>query len=510
MIKKLTVFLLVVLGIFLTFCKEDDPVMEPVLSKKTATLMVGDTLSLQVSLLSDNTKIVSASWGSSNEEVATVDQNGLIHAVSIGMADVTAMLENQNSASCRVEVVEKYVPVTSVEINEESIDMLIADTLTLTTTVLPEDANDKTVEWSSNNTDVATVTADGFITAIAVGEAIITAKSNDNMDVTGQCTIHVKPVAVTSVTLDKSDEKIQLSKGIQLTATVSPENAANKNISWSSGNEGIATVDETGYVTGIAAGTTEITVTTEDGNYTASCTVEVTEFKTLQPTYQWNFEDSSIEEAKSQLTSVMVPSDGTMNFVNADSDIKPAVGNGALDVSTSDKTRFYIDKLALAGDEGFSISFWFNIKELNRDQAVFFSQRIGGNGMMLMTYQEIKLRFQFWPSGGFTLIDAVESPVSKTGEWYNVVVELKSNEFVRIYVNGGLMSESTDGAIVSKYNSNPIGMMVGGHYDTNSTLGFKFGFNGYMDDIRVYKDIFLTEDQIKEIYEDRVGTNFYE
>ena len=173
---------------------------------------------------------------------------------------------------------EKQVPiaVTFVTLDSTSITLIEGENHNLTATISPSNAENQKVLWSSNNSSVASV-KDGIVTAIKVGIATITAKSDDGGK-TATCTVTVeaKTIPVTGVTLDKTSYKMIEGDEITLTATVNPEDATNKNVSWSSSNAAVASVDN-GKVTALKAGTTIITVKTEDGNKTATCEVTVRE-----------------------------------------------------------------------------------------------------------------------------------------------------------------------------------------------------------------------------------------
>lgn len=167
--------------------------------------------------------------------------------------------------------------VTGVTLPETA-EVSQGSTTTLTATVAPSDATNKNVTWSSSNISVATVDEDGVVTGILQGTATITVTTEDG-SFTDECEVTVTaPVAVTGVTLNLNTASVAEGKTVTLTATVAPANAANKNVTWSTSDPSIATVSN-GVVTGVAAGTATITVTTADGGHTATCTVTVTEAK---------------------------------------------------------------------------------------------------------------------------------------------------------------------------------------------------------------------------------------
>lgn len=151
-------------------------------------------------------------------------------------------------------------------------------TVTLTATVTPGNATDKTVTWSTSNEAIATVSG-GVVTGVKAGEVTITAKAGDK---SATCTVTVTAAAtepevvpVTGVTLSQTAVTLDIDQSITLTAAVAPENATNKAVTWASDKTDVATVDANGKVTAVAAGTANITVTTADGGKTATCAVTV-------------------------------------------------------------------------------------------------------------------------------------------------------------------------------------------------------------------------------------------
>ena len=151
-------------------------------------------------------------------------------------------------------------------------------TVTLTATVTPENATDKTVTWSTSDEAIATVSG-GVVTGVKAGEVTITAKAGDK---SATCTVTVTAAAtepevvpVTGVTLNQTAVTLDIDQSITLTATVAPENATNKAVTWASDKTDVATVDANGKVTAVAAGTANITVTTADDGKTATCAVTV-------------------------------------------------------------------------------------------------------------------------------------------------------------------------------------------------------------------------------------------
>ena len=166
---------------------------------------------------------------------------------------------------------------TSISLSAASNSISIAATTQLTVGYTPNDTNVKNVTYTSSSESIATVSNTGVVTGIAQGSATITATAQTASGTTSATTtITVTPIAVTSVTLSSNSETIKVGKTVTLIPTISPSNATNKNVTWTSSNTNIATVSG-GTVTGVAAGTATITVTTVSGSKTATCTVVVQE-----------------------------------------------------------------------------------------------------------------------------------------------------------------------------------------------------------------------------------------
>jgi len=174
--------------------------------------------------------------------------------------------------------VDTKISVTGVTINKTTLTLLPGDTETLTATVKPDNATDKSVTWSSGNGSVATVDPEtGKVTAIAEGTANITVTTKEGgKTATCAVTVNAAKVSVTGVSINVNELSIETGEKQTLIATVTPDNATDKTVAWSSSNNNVATVNPTtGEVTGISEGTAVITVTTNDGDLKATCTVTV-------------------------------------------------------------------------------------------------------------------------------------------------------------------------------------------------------------------------------------------
>ena len=201
---------------------------------------------------------------------------GIVVDARYGLADVSTFFDAiQTPDSIEVNPEPTVVDVTGVTLSDSTATITAGQTKTLTATVAPENATDKTVSWSSSDEAVATV-EDGVVTAVAAGTATITVTTTDGgFTATCAVTVEAATVAVTGVTVSPETDTIAVSDTITLTATVAPENATNKTVTWSSSDDAIATVTDAGVVEGKSAGTATITVTTEDGNFTDTAAITV-------------------------------------------------------------------------------------------------------------------------------------------------------------------------------------------------------------------------------------------
>jgi len=168
------------------------------------------------------------------------------------------------------------VAVTGVTLNYEELTLVSGDTITLIATVKPDNADNKSVIWTSGNPEVVTVNDNGFVTALSEGIATIVVTTVDG-NISANCTVKVSrhEIPVTDVTLNYEELSLIPGDTVTLIATVQPDNADNKTVTWTSSNLAVATVTDDGLVEAIADGKTIITVSTKDGNKTATCVVTV-------------------------------------------------------------------------------------------------------------------------------------------------------------------------------------------------------------------------------------------
>ena len=228
-------------------------------------------LVLNATVLPENVTDKTVTWSSSNPAAVKVE-NGKLTALAEGNATITAKC-GEKSAFCTVTVQKAEVLAESVTLDQTTMELTVNGTGKLTATVKPDETTVKTIQWSSSDEAVATVGADGTVTALKEGTAVITAKCGEK---SAECTVTVKAEAVapTSITMEPTTLSLTVGQTLVLNATVLPENATDKTVKWNSDAPDIVEVTTDGAVTAKAAGIATITAKTTNG-LTITCAVTV-------------------------------------------------------------------------------------------------------------------------------------------------------------------------------------------------------------------------------------------
>ncbi|WP_168769692.1 Ig-like domain-containing protein [Bifidobacterium pseudolongum] len=248
------------------------PVSSVSISGGSFSLKAGASRKLSATVAPSNATDRAVSWKSSNTSVATVDASGTVKAVKAGTAMVTATAGGK-SASVKVTVASGYVAVSSVSISGGSFSLKAGASRKLSATVAPSNATDRAVSWKSSNTSVATVDASGTVKAVKAGTAMVTATAGGK-SASVKVTVASGYVAVSSVSISGGSFSLKAGASRKLSATVAPSNATDRAVSWKSSNTSVATVDASGTVKAVKAGTAMVTATA--GGKSASVTVTVT------------------------------------------------------------------------------------------------------------------------------------------------------------------------------------------------------------------------------------------
>lgn len=341
------------------------------LDKSSATLLLsgetGETCYLAASISPDNATNKTVEWSSSNTSVATV-VNGKVTAVGKGTATITAMAVDGSgkTATCAITVIKR---VTGVTVSPITMTLYANGTATskLTESIMPADANNKAVTWSTSNNSIVSVDQNGNITAKAVGTATITAKANDGSGKQGCCQVTVLAY-VDTVTISGSSS-VNVGESIKLTPAISPENAANRALTWTSSDASVATVDGSGNVKGIKAGhTVTITATATDrgtkaGTFSVNVVQPVTGIDISGPT-------SVLKGHTLTLSSVVKPASATnkaISWSSADNSIA-TVNNGVVTGVAAGNTTIWA-----SATDGSGVKTPFSIRVLQPVTAITIS-----------------------------------------------------------------------------------------------------------------------------------------
>ena len=243
----------------------------------TVSVEVGESLDIETTVTPSNAEYT-LPWSISDNSIATVYQNGMITGKSVGYADLKVKADNGVYAMCRVSV---YRPTPTNVNMKSSLAMNVGDTYTLSPIVYPTNSK-YTLTWTSSDTNVATVSSSGEVTAKSAGTANITVTTDNGK--TASCKVEVSTKSVTDISIP-STLSLEVGETYTLTPSITPSDVETSFI-WSSDNSGVADVSQSGVVSAKSAGTANITVTTDNGK-TANCTVTVNASPVVE--YEVNF-----------------------------------------------------------------------------------------------------------------------------------------------------------------------------------------------------------------------------
>lgn len=286
------------------------------LDKSSASMLTGETITLTATVLPTTALDPRVEWSSTNTAVATVSQEGVVTAVGPGSATIIAKtLDGGLTATCKISVI---MLAKEIQLTSSAMEIYTEETCSLQATVLPENTSNKTLKWSSSNTTVATVDANGTITPIKAGTTTIMATAQDGSGVKASCKITILQHAE-SITLDSESMCIHIGETNKLTATVLPNNTTNKEVVWNSSDMNIASVNQEGLVSALSVGKVQITASTEVENIKAVCEVEVIQpitKITLNSTETSNATESTLYINETlQLSASIQPSDASYKSV---------------------------------------------------------------------------------------------------------------------------------------------------------------------------------------------------
>lgn len=262
-----------------TFCKEaigtwylqNNPNCRIIIKKVGENELEGDIYSVQTF----NFDLIKSNNDENDFVILTAADKEDWNELGILVSDENLTVTNQNGKST-FNKIKTYQKVSGVILDTTYVELSIGKSMNLKVTVLPSNAHDKSVIWSSSNSSVAVVSSSGVVTANSEGTTVITVKTQDGNYI-ATCKVNVLSIHVDGISLNEFSLNMNIGDIKQLSATITPTNAHNKAVIWSSDNENVAEVSSDGKITAKGKGTATITVKSIDGGYTANCEVAVNE-----------------------------------------------------------------------------------------------------------------------------------------------------------------------------------------------------------------------------------------
>ena len=271
-------------------------------SPESKSIVVGDEFSVVTTITPENATDKTITWKSDNTEIATVD-SGKIKGVSAGTANITATCDGIEKTIC-VTVTKQKVLVSGFELTPSSVTIGLGDEFEIATSITPENATDKTIIWESENEDCVSV-SEGVITGVGIGSTNINATCG-GIRQTVSVVVKESVIPVTSISLSKSEVYLNKNQTVTIVASVLPENATDKTISWKSSDSNVVTVQD-GIISAKEYGNAIITATS--GNCSAEVAVTV-----CIPVESINLSEESltmnIGDSRT-ITAIIYPSDST-------------------------------------------------------------------------------------------------------------------------------------------------------------------------------------------------------
>lgn len=306
------------------------------------TLSIAESKTIRATITPANLQNITLKWVSSNTTVVTVSEsNGTVANLLAGTAPGTAVVtainqENVVVGFCRVTVKQK---VSSITLSASSLSlMLSAKTYQLRATVLPGTATDPTVTWKSTKPSVATVSDTGLVTLVASGSTSIIATSVDDPSITAFCEITVGVSAV-GIKLDETSRVMYTGDTGKLSYVITPTNASSTDVTWSSTDSSVVSVDAKGNLSAQAAGVAVIILKTADGLYMSTCTITV-----KQKATNLAFDVSNLELYVGKTYTIKVTptpataTDYTLKWASLDATIASVDDKGTITAKSAGKT----------------------------------------------------------------------------------------------------------------------------------------------------------------------------
>ena len=292
----------------------------------------GSTLGLSITISPSDAKDKTITWTSSDNNIATVSNDGIVTGINPGIVTITAKSNNGKESVIKISVLDSGNEISSIKINTSGTSLKVGDSLTLIATIYPSYSQDKSVTWTSSDSSIVSVSNNGVITANKLGTAVITATSSNGKTATSKINVVSKSVEVTSIRLSKTKVETTVGEKVSLDAIITPNNATNQKLTWTSSDNSIATVSY-GTVTALKKGTVTITATSSNGK-SAICTIVVGErqIPVTKISLSKSFTTIYIGQTE-KITSTLTPSDAsdkTVTWYSANPQIATVSNDGTI------------------------------------------------------------------------------------------------------------------------------------------------------------------------------------
>ena len=403
-------------------------VVQPVTKVKVTgdvkTCYVGETIMLEATVSPENASIKDVVWTSSRPDNATVDEYGVVTGVSKGDSVITAKAADGSGYYGSFTVTVKQQP-EEVTLKKDAYTLRAGNYVTLASTVLPSSTNDKSVVWSSSDPSVVKVSSSGKITAVSPGVAIITCASKTHPDVFDQAVVTVYQ-PVTKVAFTDSNPYVAVGDTIYLNWEVSPENATDSSVTFSTNKENVVRVGQDGSVTGLKRGECYVYATANDGSG-KKASIKVTVTQPVEGVSMQAAECSVGVGSKTTNTAVFYPEDATitnMTWYSEDATIATVSGTGAKATVTG---RAWGETTIIGVTEDGSYVTSFTVKVGNENQPL--------NIVQLYVEDEDTIRIQVYNESDLT-ITRFYYVIETYDAWGNPVVcndDGRSNDFEGYY-----------------------------------------------------------------------------
>lgn len=285
--QKYLSFILIILSFIFYSCSDDNdpkiPKIESInIANKIESIYVGETYLFKVEFSPkeaiDSTAIYA--WESSDKSIADIDYSGKLFAKKKGEVKISLTVyakdnkDVQRAYNDEVTLTILQADIKSIRFDKSSLDIIKGNEYTLTILIEPSNAEIGEIEWDTNNEEVATVSKNGVVTGKNMGQTTIRANLKGT-NLFASCKVNVSPVKLISIEFKEKNKTILIDDKFQTEIIYNPDNADYKNVTYTSSNDSIATIDENGIITAKSKGSATITAISEDGSKTTTCIIDV-------------------------------------------------------------------------------------------------------------------------------------------------------------------------------------------------------------------------------------------